>query len=444
MNKTVNKDHLSNIKDLLQTGKLPQWIMTDPEIHQLEIEKIFSKKWYFIAHESEIPNKGDYVSRWIVHDPVLLIRNGEGDINAFINSCTHRGVHLCTADLGNKKTFTCPYHGWTYNIEGELVGILAGNKLYGEEMDKKEWGLRKVPKVESYHGLIFASLNPDVESLEEFLGGMKWYFDIMLGRSNKGMEVIGAPQRWVVDTNWKVSAEVFVGDAYHTAMTHRSTVELGISPKDPLFASNGYQIQLENGHGLNVIQPPASVSIPPYQGLPEELWPMFQENLTKEQLEVFKNTMVFNGNCFPNLSFLSPMHGKGEHENLTNFLTIRQWRPLGPDKIEAWSWVLVDKEAPEEFKENSYKRYVNTFGPGGTLEQDDTELWTRLADASKGVTARDKNLHFNNVVNYLMGMDFVEPVEDFPGPGIAYPTTFLDVVHRGFYEYWQELISKES
>jgi len=293
--------------------------------------------------------------------------------------------------------------------------------------------------------MIFGSLHRDVEPLEDFLGDMKWYFDIMLGRSDGGMEVRGVPQRWIIHTNWKVGADNFGGDPYHTAMTHRSTVELGISPKDPMYASYGHQIVLDNGHGINMITAKQGANVPPYQGLPKEMWPMFSKHLNPEQLEVFKKTMIVVGNCFPNLSFVSPMHGTGgPDEPLTSFVNFRTSRPLAPNKIEVCSWFIVDKVAPESFKEASYKSYIGSFGPSGTLEQDDAEIWTRVVDASKGFMSQDKDVSYTNVLNYLMGLDRVSPDPAWVGPGVAYPTCYLDAISRAFYEHWVSLLLKED
>ncbi|QQE77729.1 aromatic ring-hydroxylating dioxygenase subunit alpha [Alicyclobacillus sp. SO9] len=439
--RVLDQEVLREVKEKIQRGVLPQWAFANEDIYERELAHIYAKTWNFIGHESEIENPGDYITRWIVHDPVLLLRDSEGRIQAYLNSCSHRGTQLCSADFGSNKTFTCPYHGWTFNLSGELIGIVAGNQVYGEELDRSEWSLRKIPRVDSYQGMIFASLNPDVEPLEDFLGEMRWYFDIMLGRSDNGLEVRGVPHRWRVATNWKISSDNFGGDPYHTAMTHRSTVELGISPKDPLFASYGHQIVLKNGHGVNMITTKDGTTQNPYQGLPEEMWPMFARNLNEDQLDIFYRTVVIVGSCFPNLSFVSPMHGTGgPDEPLTSFVNFRVWRPLGPDEIEVWSWCLVDKDAPEVFKEASYKSYIGSFGPAGTLEQDDTEIWTRVVDASKGFMAQDKDVHYNNVLNYLMGLDRVTPDKDWPGPGTAYPTCYLDAISRSFYEHWVDLL----
>lgn len=438
-------DKLRETRDHVVNGQLPQWTLTDPEVFELELTKVFARSWYFLGHESEIPKAGDYVTRWYVNDPVILSRNRDGGVRAYLNSCMHRGAMLCTADRGNKTSITCPYHGWTYNLNGELVGIIANDRVYGGEMDKSRWGLRTLPRVETYHGLIFATLDPDAVPLTEFLGDLRWYLDILVGRTDSKMEVRGVPFRWTVKANWKIGAENFAGDAYHTAMTHRSTVELGLSPKDPMFASYGHQVVMDHGHALNMISASPKVqNQPPFQGLPKSMWADFERNLTPEQLEVFRKTAVVDGTCFPNLSFLSPMHGAGGHGHLTNFLTLRQWRPIAPDTIEIWSWFLSDVDAPADFKEESYRRYTNTFGPAGTLEQDDTEIWTRITDASKGLMARDKSLDYNNVMNYVMGLGRVEADPEWPGPGTAYPTTYLEAAQRNFYLAWSDLLVKDE
>ncbi|WP_404799147.1 aromatic ring-hydroxylating oxygenase subunit alpha [Bacillus aerolatus] len=437
---SVNKQTLQKLKEKLDKGLMPQWAVTDKDIYELERRQIFGKTWQFLGHESELKEPGSYVTRWIASDPVLLVKTNSGEIKAYLNSCTHRGAHLCTADFGKKKTFTCPYHGWSFNLEGELVGVVSGKKVYGEKMIKDEWGLRPIPKVGMYQGLIFASLDHQAMPLEDYLGDMKWYLDILLGRSDGGMEVRGVPQRWTAQANWKMTQENFASDPYHVQTNHRSTVELGISPNDPNFASYGHQIVLGNGHGLSIMTSATGKSPYKYQTLPESMWPMFERNLSPEQNEIFSNATVFVGGMFPNLAFDSPVHGmEGE---MCNYLNLRVWRPLGPDKVEIWCWFLIDKAAPEEYKEEAYKAYVGSFGPSGTLEQDDTEVWARIIQVSDALMMEDKELSYNNVNNYLLGEDVFEPVENFPGPGVAYPSTYTDNLARSIQKRWFELISK--
>lgn len=440
MKKTLDEKAFQLLKEKMDQGLFPQWVLTDPDIYELEQEKIFGRTWQFLAHESELKEPGDYVTRWMVDDPVIVVKNRDGGIKAYLNSCSHRGVHLCTADRGNKKTFTCPYHGWSFNLDGDLIGIVAGTRVFGEEMDKSQWGLRKIPRIASYQGMIFGNLDKNAMSLEDFLGDMKWYLDLMMGRSDGGMEVRGLPQRWVAKANWKATAENFAADPYHVQTTHRSTVEMGISPEDPFYAGYGHQIVLENGHGINVITSQTGKARVPFQGTPESMWPMFERNLTPEQFDIQSRVTVFVGGMYPNLSLVSPIHGTEGH--LHNYLNFRLWRPIGPEKVEVWCWFMIDKAAPEEYKEAAYRGYLGSFGPTGTLEVDDTENWARMVEASKGLMVRDKELNYNNINNYLMGFERVEPDPNFTGPGKAYPTTYLDAIARSMHENWFKLLSE--
>ncbi|HXG35951.1 MAG TPA: Rieske 2Fe-2S domain-containing protein, partial [Dehalococcoidia bacterium] len=98
----------------VENGLVSRRIFIEREIYELELERIFARCWLFLAHESMIPNPGDFFSTYMGEDPVIVIRDNAGKINAFINSCRHRGMKVCRADQGNAASFTCSYHGWTY------------------------------------------------------------------------------------------------------------------------------------------------------------------------------------------------------------------------------------------------------------------------------------------------------------------------------------------
>jgi len=104
----------------VEAGTAARAIFTDQAIWQLEQERVFARSWLFLAHASELPQPGDYVTRQLSNDPVLVVRGEDGTVRAFHNSCPHRGTQLCRADAGNAKTFRCPYHGWVFGLEGEL------------------------------------------------------------------------------------------------------------------------------------------------------------------------------------------------------------------------------------------------------------------------------------------------------------------------------------
>ena len=240
----------------LARGRMPAGLVANAELHALEAERVFGRCWQFLAHETEVPQAGDYVVRYLGGGSIIVVRGEDGEVRAMANSCRHRGTLLCRTEMGNTSHFRCPYHGWTYRNTGALAGVPAQEEVYGVEMDKNEWSLTQVPRLENYGGLIFGCLDENAPPLADYLGDMTWYLDLISKKTQGGLEVRGEPQRWIIDSNWKLGADNFVGDAYHTLMTHRSAVELGLAPPDPKFASEPAHISLSNGHGLGVLGVP--------------------------------------------------------------------------------------------------------------------------------------------------------------------------------------------
>ncbi|WP_209123416.1 aromatic ring-hydroxylating dioxygenase subunit alpha [Alkalihalobacillus sp. BA299] len=408
-----------------EEGRIPAFILGDPTIYKLEEEQIFMKTWLFLGHESEIANKGDYITRDLAGYSIIIAKDDEGTIRAFYNMCTHRGMKLCRADHGNKKTFTCPYHGFNFKNNGKLVGVPLQKEIYGDTLDKEKMSLHQVT-IETYKGCIFGTWNPDPEPLSDFLGDFKFYWDLVICRAE--MVVLGPPQRYIIHSHWKTGADNFVGDSYHTMVTHGSIAQLGMVP-GPKYSKKGVQVHTENGHGCNIGMPN------PIYAFPEELIPEYKENLSPEQFEIISNLKNTNGNLFPNLSFLvSHTEIKGQHISNTS---LRQWRPVGPDKMEVITWFLVEKHASEDWKRRSRESFVLTFSPSGIFEQDDTEVFTDITAAAKGILPQIREMN----LNYTMGLHR-EPLKDFPGPGVVYDDKFTEASHRNYYKYWLELLNR--
>src|SRR3954465_6932133 len=123
-------------------------------------------------YETQIPNKNDYLTMYMGRQPIFIARNRNGELNAFINACSHRGAMLCRHKRANKATYPCPFHGWTFNNSGKLLKVKdPDGGGYPETFNKDgSHDLTKLPRFESYRGFLFGSLNPDVKPLKEHLG----------------------------------------------------------------------------------------------------------------------------------------------------------------------------------------------------------------------------------------------------------------------------------
>ncbi|MGH3970026.1 MAG: aromatic ring-hydroxylating oxygenase subunit alpha, partial [Mycobacterium sp.] len=214
-----------------------------------ETERIFRNSWQFVAHESEISQPGDYITRYLGLDPVIVVRSEKAGVRVLHNSCRHRGTELCAADIGNTSHFRCSYHGWTYANSGELRGVPRKPELYGNAFDRSQLGLKQA-KVEIFCGLIFATWDEAQVPLQEALGEMAWYIESVLGRAE--MEVMGPPTRILGNFNWKSGAENWSGgEGYHVQTTHKIVMDLGVAVNpEPLFAQAA-----ERGAGQPVPDP---------------------------------------------------------------------------------------------------------------------------------------------------------------------------------------------
>ena len=193
------------IKSLVdpEGGLINRRIFADPEIYELERERLFARCWLYLGHESEVPKPGDFVTRYMGEEPIILWRDLSGHLRAFLNMCRHRGNRVCRADRGTAKLLTCSYHGWTYSSDGKLAVVPMAEAFHG--LDREQWGLIPVAQLDSYKGLIFATFDPEAPTLLEYLADMAWYLDILLDRREGGTEVSG-PHRWIVEANWKTMA----------------------------------------------------------------------------------------------------------------------------------------------------------------------------------------------------------------------------------------------
>lgn len=425
----------SNVAEWLDTNSLRirNSAFNDAEVFDAEIENIFNKTWLYLGHESEIPVKGDFVTRPMGSDEVIVSRGSDGKIRAFLNACRHRGVRLCRSDAGRKSAFVCPYHAWTYDNQGALRST-SFDSLYAD-MDKGEYGLTQVAQLDTYHGLIFATWNADAEPLLDHLGeDLRFYLDLVFGKTPGGMTVLGPPQRWVVDTNWKLPVLNFI-DPQHALRTHKGPVMIQASAGGGLpfksmadVAARTPCVSFDKGHGV-VIGAWGGGVFPKFFSQPPEIVPLIQATLSEEQQEFIHQTPPGVGTIYPNISW---MDGPGTAEigaAPTFFLTWRIWQPISPTKIQVWSWYFAPAEASEEHRDKARKIAVQTFGSAGTFEEDDGEIWATIVEGIRGSIASRGFMDFSGGRND-------QPLEGTGLPGKVYASQFNEQIQFNFMRRW--------
>jgi phenylpropionate dioxygenase-like ring-hydroxylating dioxygenase large terminal subunit len=158
---------LAEVLTDVRRGMIPAHVYNDADIFALERSRVFTRAWVFLAHESEIPEPGDYVVRRIMEDSFIVVRDESGEVRVLFNMCLHRGMQVCRAEMGNASHFRCPYHGWSYRNDGKLIGLPFHGDAYGGEdgFQKRGQTLLPAPASDSYNGLVFASLDPEAPPL---------------------------------------------------------------------------------------------------------------------------------------------------------------------------------------------------------------------------------------------------------------------------------------
>jgi phenylpropionate dioxygenase-like ring-hydroxylating dioxygenase large terminal subunit len=426
---------LSSLSADLDRGRVPTWLFGDPDVYRLELERVFTRCWVFVGHVTEIPDRGDYVLRYVGEDQFILVRGEDDQIRLLLNNCLHRGSPVCRVDRGNASHFRCPYHAWVYSNAGSWVGAPQKQRAY-KTIERRDWGLVQAPHVDTYQGLIFACLDRDAVPLREYLGDMCWYLDVCFGLNEQGMEVVGDPQRWRVPADWKSGAENFMADAYHVAHTHESTEEVGVFPGLSSAYESLFHVDFDNGHGAIanrrfLPEPWQTLDYPPDVASTFEL-----DRLKPEQRAFLEHHGITVFTIFPNLSFIRvPGTPDPETHPPVVYTSLRQWQPKGPGMTELCSWLLQWKSAPAAFNDVSYRAGMGTFGSSGIFEQDDTVVWAGPPHVAHSPFAAREGMAYNYQQG-LDGMSDYEYVDDFPGPGRVSTTIFGDVPQRAFFARW--------
>ena len=221
---------------LSRARHVPGYLYASPEVYALEKDAIFMKEWLCVGRAEEIEHPGDYLTLRVVDEPIIVCRDENGALNAFYNVCAHRGTEVVTGRSGNVKRFSCPYHGWTYDLTGRLTVAAYTQEI--ESFRTCDYGLAPI-RVDSWGGFVFVNFDPKAPGLADWLGD----FADVYGPYRPDECRLAAKFTLEYECNWKLLTENLV-DIYHLATLHANT----LGPHQPL---ESYEFQLTTGgyHG---------------------------------------------------------------------------------------------------------------------------------------------------------------------------------------------------
>ena len=208
----IRDDFARLLRPLERAESLPAYYYHSDDILARETKEIFLKEWMCVGRSDEVPEPGDYFTLKLLGEPLVVCRDHNGDIQVFSTVCRHRGA-LIVEGRGNRRNFTCPFHGWMYSLSGELRG--APHMRNTEEFDRKQCSLPRL-RTEIWEGFLFINFDPDVEPLAPRLVGVQERF-----RNYRMSELRSAAEAMTFynECNWKLAVEQGI-DMYHVAATH--------------------------------------------------------------------------------------------------------------------------------------------------------------------------------------------------------------------------------
>ena len=370
-----NNEHFRN---LVQLDRVHRSVYTDPQIFEIEMDKVFGHTWIFIGHDSLVPNAGDYYCTTLGRQPVVLSRDEQGKVHVLYNRCGHRGAKVLSRVRGNERVFTCMYHGWAFRPSGELAGVPMRADFPEGTLDEPIFGMAALPRVENYRGFVFACQDPRVMPLKDFLGEAVRGIDELVDRAPDGeVQFWAGCHRYHYKGNWKLQMDN-MADTYHPTFAHGSTVgpdgrqfkrrggEKGGTA--PFFAPNGEALvsQLgvrgfDNGHSSEQSMYDKEQSggvIDDYLAL---MVSRFGEQRTAEIMKNRRHSMTL----FPTLDILMAQS------------SVRVVKPISVNLTEVELWPVRLKGAPDVISTDLVKFLNITHSASSFIQTDDLEIFER-------------------------------------------------------------------
>lgn len=403
------------------SSRIPFWAYTDPQVYRRELDRMFygHGHWCYVALDAELPKFGDYKISYVGERQVIVVRERDGSLNVVENRCAHRGVRFCQKPRGNARSFVCPYHQWTYKLNGDLAGLpfrQGVKKDDGEvqggmpaDFDLKQHGLTRL-KVAVYNGLVFATFDHDAPSFEDYIGAdvLPWLNRIFDGRK---LTILGT-NRQRIPGNWKLMMEN-IKDPYHPGLLHTWFVTFGLWRADQ---QSRMVMDAEGRHAVMISQRNAGG----------------EAKAVTEGVTSFKKDMALNDarllDVVPEYWWKGPtvtmitLFPSVIIQQQVNSLSTRHIVPSGPDSFD-FIWTHFGFEEDDEAMTRRRLRQANLFGPAGFVSADDGEV-----------------IEFSQDGFRQKGADGATICE-LDGRGVA-PTPHMvtETLIRGMYGYWRKVM----
>ncbi|WP_417516963.1 aromatic ring-hydroxylating oxygenase subunit alpha [Minwuia sp.] len=394
-------------------------LYTDVAIFREELAKIWYRTWVYVGHESEVPDPHDFVMKAIGPQPVIMTRDSDGKVHLIQNRCPHRGNQVCTQARGNARSFTCPFHNWTFGIDGALQAFAFADGYETSQMEGL--GMAPVPRVASYRGFVFGSFAADGPSLEEHLGGAAQTLDRLCDHSPEGeVEITAGFLQHRVKANWKFVLENET-DGYHPAFVHASIFKVAESGIGNLYGSRSTALTRDfgGGHTELDLRPEFRKLDRPmgWFGTTPERLPEYTAAMNGSYGEAKAREIMVDGTphvmIFPNL-FVAEIQ-------------IFVLQPRAVDDTIQHVTALQFKGA-KELNRRLRQQTMGSVGPAGFLLADDSEMYERT---HRGVQSLDPEWLF-------LGRGRHRERRDDDGYMVGHATD--EVPSRGIWQHYRSLM----
>ena len=403
------------------TSRIPFAVYTDDDLHKKELELLFYKShWSYVGLDAEIPNPGDFKRTVIGERSVIMTRAMDGVIHVVENVCAHRGMAFCRERHGNKKELVCHYHQWSYTLEGDLQGVpfrrgvRQGGKVNGgmpADFDPKNHGLTKL-KVATRGGVVFASFDHEVESLEDYMGPtILGYFDRLF--NGRKLTILGY-NRQRITGNWKLMQEN-IKDPYHPGLLHTWFVTFGLWRAD-----NESELRMDAHHRH------AAMSSTRGSGSKNGA-----DAAQVTQVGSFKESMQLHDPSFLDIvpepwwdgptAVMMTLFPSVIFQQQVNSVSTRHIQPDGHGAFDfVWTHFGFEDDMPEMTERRL--RQANLFGPAGFVSADDGEVIEFSQHAFESKPA-------HRALAELGGRDVGET-----------DNMVTETLIRGMYAYWRKVM----